>query len=85
LDQFSVTRTTPHGPNAGFLSRVRLRWVAFALTLAAVGAFALLAVLDPRAAPIALAGALLMAGKGFAWLVVLRRKRRTLARHGYRW
>jgi hypothetical protein len=69
----------------GTLQRVRLRWLTVAITLAGVLAFLVLAAVDRRAAPIALAGALLIAVKGLAWLLVLRRHRVRLRRHGFRW
>ncbi|MHB8574534.1 MAG: hypothetical protein ACYDCQ_04310 [Dehalococcoidia bacterium] len=67
------------------LRRVRLRWLVCSLTLAGVTAFVALAILHPRSAPIALAGALLVALKGIGWLLLLRHYRARLRTHGYRW
>jgi hypothetical protein len=50
-----------------------------------VAGFAALALLDRRAAPVALAGALLVALKGLGWSLVLRRNRGRLRRNGLRW
>ena len=77
----SRLRSTPSGP----LHRLRLRWLVAALTLVAMLGFVALAAAHPRAAPIALAGALLIGLKGLGWLVYLRRERGRLRRHGYRW
>ncbi len=65
--------------------RLRLRWLVAGPTLAGVLAFAALAAADRRAAPIALAGALLVGAKGLGWLIYLRRSRARLRRHGLRW
>ena len=65
--------------------RLRLRWLVAGLTLAGVLAFVALAVADRRAAPLALAGAVFVAAKGLGWLIVLRRNRARLRRHGLRW
>lgn len=67
------------------LAHVPLRWLVFGITMAAIVAFATLAAVDRRAAPIALAAALLVAVKGLGWLLVLRHYRARLRRHGYRW
>jgi hypothetical protein len=67
------------------LDRLRLRWLVLAITLAGMLSFLAIAVVDQRAAPIALAGALLVALKGLGWLLVLRHYRRRLRVHGFRW
>jgi hypothetical protein len=69
----------------GALQRVRLRLVVLALTLTGVLGFAALALADRRAAPLALAGALLIALKGLGWAVAVRRYRARLRRSGLRW
>lgn len=77
----SAMRSAPSGP----LQRLRLRWLVAALTLAVMLGFVAFAAADQRAAPIALAGALLIGLKGLGWLLYLRRQRGRLRRHGYRW
>jgi hypothetical protein len=67
------------------LQRVHLRWLTAGITLGAVLAFIVLAAANRTIAPVALAAALVVALKGTAWLVVLRRNRVRLLRHGYRW
>lgn len=67
------------------LLSVRLRYLTAGITLAGVLAFLALAALHQQAAPVALAGALLIAAHGLFWLVVLRRNRARLRRHGFRW
>lgn len=64
---------------------LRLRWLVAGIMLAGVLAFVVLALADRRAAPLALAGALLVALKGLGWLIYLRRSRAKLRRHGLRW
>jgi hypothetical protein len=67
------------------LQTVPIRWVVAAVTLAGVVAFALLATVEPKLTALALACALFVAAKGLVWLVLLRRQRQALRRHGFRW
>ncbi len=67
------------------LGGVRLRWLVSTIAATGVVAFVCLAAVDRRAAPLALLGALLIALKGLAWLLVLRRHRVRLRRAGFRW
>ena len=67
------------------LQRLRLRWLVCSITVAGVAAFVILAALKQNNAPIALAGALLVAIKGIGWLLLLRHYRARLRKHGYRW
>jgi len=67
------------------LQRVRLRWLTLGITLSTMLLFVALAALHQRAAPIALAGAMLVGAKGAAWLLILRHYRVRLRRNGYRW
>ncbi|HEY8743894.1 MAG TPA: hypothetical protein VIU62_12385 [Chloroflexota bacterium] len=67
------------------LQRMHLRWLTAGITLGAVSALFALAAVNRSLAPVALAAALVMALKGTAWLLVLRRNRMLLLRNGYRW
>lgn len=64
---------------------MQLRWLVCGISAIGVLGFVCLAAVDRRAAPLALLGALLIALKGLAWLLVLRRNRVRLRRAGYRW
>ncbi len=87
----------PRGPNrsaqplasaASFqdvLQRIRLRLLVVLITVAMMLCFVAVALLNHRAAPIALAGSILVAINGIIWLLVLQRSRARLRRHGYRW
>ncbi len=91
LDQFesaaavNASSRSPATGRGGWPAWLRLRWLVLALTLAGVLAFVALALADRRAAPLALAGALFIALKGFGWLLYLRRSRARLRRYGLRW
>lgn len=71
--------------DAGPLGQLRLRYLTLAISAAGAAPFLLLAAVHPRAASVALAGAALMLAHGLFWLVVLRRNRLRLRRHGFRW
>ena len=67
------------------LQRVPLRWLVLVPTAGAAGACLALGAVNHRAAPVALAAAMLFGLKGAFWLLVARRNRARLRRHGFRW
>jgi hypothetical protein len=67
------------------LQRVRLSMLVLALTALSAGGFGALALAHRRAAPLFLAGALLLALHGLGWLLALRHYRVRLRRAGFRW
>jgi hypothetical protein len=78
-------RTTAQTSGNGPLQRVRLRWLICGITAAMMLCFMAIALLDHRVAAVALAGAVVVALNGLTWLLILRRTRARLRRHGYRW
>ena len=70
---------------AGWPGLIRLRYLVAGLTLAGMLPFLVLALVHPIAARVALVGALLIAAHGLFWLLVLRRHRARLYKHGFRW
>ncbi len=67
------------------MQRLRLRWLVCSITAVMMLCFMGMALFDHRVAVVALAGSLVVAGNGLTWLLVLRKARLRLRRHGYRW
>ena len=67
------------------LQRLQLRWLTLGITLVAMACFMCVAGVDHRAARVALAGSIVVAFNGVTWLLLLRRYRARLRRHGFRW
>jgi hypothetical protein len=82
---YAATVALPKSRPVVPLQRLQLRWFALGITLVAITCFMLVAAFDHRAARVALAGSVVVAFNGVTWLLILRRYRARLRRHGFRW